>query len=99
MILKLTEAGTRKTVLFDPTDNLVYIKELGDAKPRTLIQTKAGPLEVEDSLEDIMYMMKASILISVPVWSREDELDVILTAARNDKRSMYRLCLMQKVRE
>lgn len=99
MILKLTEAGTHKTVLFDPTDNLVYIKELGDARPRTLIQTKAGPLEVEDSLEDIMYMMKASILISVPVWSREDEIDVILTAARNDKRSMYRLCLMQKVRE
>lgn len=99
MILKLTEAGTRKTVLFDPTDNLVYIKELGDAKPRTLIQTKAGPLEVEDSLEDIMYIMKASILISVSVWSREDELDVILTAARNDNRSSYRLCLMQKVRE
>lgn len=99
MILKLTEAGTRKTVLFDPTNNLVYIKELGDAKPRTLIQTKAGPLEVEDSLEDIMYMMKASILILVPVWEKDEDLERIISTARNDRRSSYRLCLMQKVKE
>ncbi len=100
MIIKLTEYETRKEIYFD-TAHHVYMKVMGTAKPRTYIGTRHGALEVEESPDVVLGIMKSLIIVSTSAFATNEEIIEWLDRHRPSSYVKVRteLCVTQRIRD